>query len=243
MVKRLTSTARFEYRASRPKRAIVLFFDLGGFSNFLNQPDVHEYVPRYINRVMEAMAICFFGGTDYWVPKPSEERALAISPIHEKYVGDGALYIWTPPRGEAEFSEIFLINLINRLWNTKKFFGEINKRCLEDVPVVDLPPKIRFGLAKGSVYELAVQGSSRKEYIGFCINLASRLQKYCPELGFIASARLEIPQTLLDKHGYIRVVASSIRGFPKEIVILDKNEYDGLEPQRRESLFEDLTGG
>ena len=116
-------------------------------------------------------------------------------------------------------------------------YSRVNKACADKIPFLELPSAIRFGLARGTVFELSVLDSSEKEYIGICINLASRLQKYCSTLNFIASARLDIPQSELDKHGYLRVVATNIKGFPKEIVVLDKNEYSQLDAKIRDSLF------
>jgi len=70
--------------------------------------------------------------------------------------------------------------------------------------------------------------------------LASKLQHYCPQLGFIASARLNLPNALLEKHGYKRVIATRLPGFPKEIVIVDKREFEALGPQLRGELFAEL---
>jgi class 3 adenylate cyclase len=105
---------------------------------------------------------------------------------------------------------------------------------------VEVPRRIRFGLARGTVYKLMGQRQEKNEYIGFCINLASRLQRYCPELGFIASARLGLPKATLDKHRYRRVIATKLRGFPKEVVIVDKMEYQQLDQAVKDRLFEEI---
>jgi len=42
----------------------------------------------------------------------------------------------------------------------------------------------------------------------------------------------------LEKNGYIKVVATQIKGFPKELVVVDKDEFDGLADDVRNSLFE-----
>jgi len=122
---------------------------------------------------------------------------------------------------------------------SKENFDEVVKRTLEHVPVVEVPRRIRFGLSRGSVYELKKPGTSSREYIGFCINLASRLQNYCPGLGFIASARLLIPESELKKYGYRKTVATKIRGFPNELIIVETNEYEALPDEVRDDLFRD----
>jgi len=139
------------------------------------------------------------------------------------------------------FSTDFITNLCNRLWNIQGFFDNIRKKCAEDIPVYELPQGIRFGLARGTVYELTNRKTRQHEYIGFCINLASRLQKYCSELDFIASARTEIPKSVLDKYGYIKIIATKLKGFPKEIVIVDKDEYARLAEEIKSDLFESIS--
>ena len=235
----IKQTIHFDSTASRPKRAIALIYDLAGFSQFFNQPDVQDYVPKFLNHISDAISATIFGGQSYWNPTLKTSPPL-IAPIHEKFLGDGALYLWTQPAGASEFPNNFVINLCNRLWNIQKFFPHILQKCADEIPVFEVPKKIRFGLTAGTVFELTRSHSKATEYIGFCINLASRLQKYCPDLAFIASARTAIPESTLTKYEYIKVVATKIKGFPKEIVIVDKKEFSELKQQTRNDLFEDL---
>ena len=227
----------FEPHAGMAQNGIAVIFDLEGFSRFFNQPDAHEYIPIYLNIVTEAVETSYFGGTEYWIDKNEVGDALSILPVHKKFLGDGALYIWALRKKGQSFSEAFVALLTNRLWNIQNSFRHIKRASAEKVPVFELPPRIRFGLARGTVHELSVKGSTEKEYIGVCINLASRLQKYCPDLTFIASARLRFSDRILEEYGYIKVVATKLRGFSKEIVIVDKNEYDDLDDNIKEELF------
>src|SRR5207249_2003782 len=100
------------------------------------------------------------------------------------------------------------------------------------------PRRIRFGVAAGSVYKLTYEDGSGTEYIGYAINLASRLQKYCRELGFIGSARVDLPRKFLKECSYIRVVAKDLKGFPREIVLVDEREFGALDEARKTMLFE-----
>lgn len=231
----------FKPRASRALNGIALVFDLEGFSKFFNQPDVQDYVPSYLNHVFRAISCCINGGENFWVADDKREtlEPLKLPPPNQKFLGDGALYVWIQPK-DKELDIASIRALANRLWNLKQAFGKVNKCCHDDVPVADLPPRIRFGLARGTIYELSGEKRGTVEHIGFCINLASRLQKYCPELGFIASARLGLEADLLNKHGYKKVIAKAIRGFPKEVVIVDKTEYDSLDVSVRNELFEEI---
>jgi class 3 adenylate cyclase len=233
------STIQFDSRAGHPRRGLVVVYDLEGFSHFFTQPDVQEYVPLFINHVSEVISGCIYGGsTDYWAHDKLMDPLPSL-PVHEKYLGDGAMYIWLEA-GENRISEKLVRTLCNRLWNVKTNFKKIVEAASDMLPVVDVPSRIRFGVAGGTIYELDRKNSSAHEYIGFCINLASRLQKYCPELGFIASARVGLPQATLKTNKYIKVVARAIRGFPREVVIVDEGEWAALGPSSREKLFEPL---
>lgn len=237
-----TKTFVFEKRASHPKNSIALMYDLEGFSRFFNQPDVQHYVPSFLNHVSSAISICLYGGDAYWLSNPQNRNTepLDILVSHEKFMGDGALYILLPPKKTDDFDPQTLRMICNRLWNLKNGFPEIVKRALDDVPVVEVPQRIRFGVSRGSVYELKKTGGSASEYIGFCINQASRLQSYCPDLGFIASARLMISDGVLKEHSYKKVIATKIKGFPNELVIVDSDEYDELDENIRTELFRNL---
>ena len=180
-------------------------------------------------------------GHRYWTGETvAKLLAPLLGPVHEKFLGDGGLYIWLPAEGQKVFDEFFPTKLCNELWNIQMNYERIRRKCVETIPVYELPHGIRFGLARGTIYELTNKKTREREYIGICINLASRLHKYCSELNFIASARLGIPQTILDKHGYMKVIATRLKGFPKEIVIVDKNEYENLSPETKGDLFESL---
>jgi len=224
--------------ASHPQNAISLVYDLEGFSNFFNQPDVQEYIPAFLNVISDAISTCLFGGTAYWQDN-AKYPPLSSTPIHEKFMGDGGLYIFTPD-GLSDFREGFPVALCNRLYILRRNFSHVVQRCTEMVPVFAIPRNIRFGLARGSVYELASKHGDDSEFIGFCINLSSRLQSYCPDLGFIVSARLKIPADKLADSGYKKVIATRIKGFPKELVFVDTDEYTRLSEEVRSSLFEEF---
>jgi len=233
-------TFKFAGKASHPKNSLALIYDLEGFSQFFNQPDVQDYVPIFLNHVSRAVEICLFDGEQYWLKHRKHKlEDISIRVVHEKFMGDGALYIIEPPVGSSDFDSKKLHFLCNRLWNLKNNFDEVIKKILDKVPVVGIPHKIRFGLSRGSVYELKKPNTTSREYIGFCINLASRLQNYCPGLGFMASARLMIPSKDLESHGYQKIVATKIKGFPNEIVIVDTNEYDQLSDEIRNEFFKE----
>jgi len=233
----MTTITTFKPRASYPEQAIVLIFDLENFSGFFSQPDVQEYVPKFLNLVLEAVKVCIDGGKAYWLENDSEKNTI-LSPlpkhIHSKFLGDGALFIWR----YNDFKHEQIITLVNRLYNLKLFFSKIVANAADIVPVIDIPKNIRFGMAAGSVYKLTYNNSIKEEYIGYSINLASRLQSYCREIGFIFSGRLNIKSTELEENQYVKKVAKKIKGFPREYVIIDKGNFDNLTNEVKTELFE-----
>src|SRR5690348_8900836 len=89
-------TIQFSERATRRRTALALIYDLAEFSRFANHPSAARYVPRFINYVSSAIETVIYGGEPYWVD--GEEYGELQSPVHEKFLGDGALYLWESNR-------------------------------------------------------------------------------------------------------------------------------------------------
>lgn len=225
----------FNSLASHPKNGVALIFDLEGFSQFFNQPDAPGFVPGFLNHVYDAMRIIINGGTAYWMDAPKDQYEALFPPTHEKFLGDGSLYVWSLQ--DYKNTQEFLVTICNRLWNLKDNFSIVLDHASDDSPIPKVPKKIRFGLTRGTIFQLTVSGRAENEYLGVCINLASRLQKYCPELGFIASARIGLSKTVLAKHGYKKVTATQLKNFQDEQVIVDIDEFSKLPSQVKERLF------
>ena len=142
-------TIQFEATASRPKKGLVVIYDLEGFSQFFNQPDVQDYVPKFLNRVNDAIGRIIYGGAQYWLPselKPTVTRsALTALPAHEKFLGDGAMFIWLD-QGGSTISTQFVVELCNHLYNLQSSFEEVVKAAYDEMPVFDLPKPIRIGI-------------------------------------------------------------------------------------------------
>ena len=55
--------------------------------------------------------------------------------------------------------------------------------------------------------------------------------------GFVVSGRLNIKSADLAQGQFIKVVASKIKGFPEEMVIIDEREYEDLDENLKAELF------
>ena len=230
----------FEAEAERARDGVCVAYDLVGFSQFFNQPDIHSYIPAYLNHIIQSIETCLFGGDGFW--KAEAERIvppLSLQPAHRSFMGDGGLYVWAPDESR-QITPDFVTTLMSRLCDLRNSFRKITKDCEEFIPVADLPRAIRFAVTRGSVFELASTGASEKEYIGVGINLATRLLKYCAGLDFVGASRLNPPKATLETLGLRKVVAVKLTDFSREIVLVSKTEFAALDPAIRQNLFEEL---
>ncbi|MFZ5805803.1 MAG: hypothetical protein ACOY3I_01155 [Verrucomicrobiota bacterium] len=230
---------QFDSNASSPIKAVALVCDLEDFAKFFSQPDVHLYIPKLLNRIFDSLNTCIYGGKAYWIEESPHLESLS-APLCTKFLGDGALFLWRYEGKEENTLQVHDIErLMNRLSSLQKGFHKVIAQCTDEVPLSMLPPRIRFGIAAGSVYRINYHHNTQEEYLGYVINLASRLQSYCKSIGFLASARLELPEKMLQEAGYRKVLAKNLRGFPQELVIVDAEDYALLDSRERRELFDE----
>lgn len=229
----------FESTASPAMKAVAMVMDLEDFAKFFSQPDVHLYIPKLINHIFDAVNTCIYGGRAIWIDNKPNLDPLP-HPLCTKFLGDGALFLWKFEGNDDDVLKVHDVErLMNRLSSLQKGFSKIIAQCADEVPLGLLPPRIRFGIAAGSVYKIYYYRTQQEEYLGYTINLASRLQSYCRSIGMIASARLELPEKTLQEAGYRKVLAKSVRGCPQELVIVDAEDYALLDSRERKDLFDE----
>lgn len=165
--------------------ALAVVFDLAGFTRFCTQIEPHLAVPRYLSEFLswlmeqlrtETAMEELDTGVRLWHPLP----------FFVKFMGDGLLLIWDTGAMDQDASpmdQITIRNVVVSLqeicvrYNTA-FFPTINKR------VVDAPPQLRCGLARGTVFSVG----NGEDFVGSCINMAARLEKL-PGLRFAFNIR------------------------------------------------------
>jgi class 3 adenylate cyclase len=214
---------------SREVEAIAAVFDLAGFTRFCNQVDPHLAVPKYLSSFLdwlfekvkvELTARSYVDSKELW----------ADLPFLAKFLGDGILFLWNT----RNMNETLICNIIATLYNIcyeyrHQFYPEIKM-------AVDKPPTtLRCGLARGRVFSVG----NGQDYIGHCINTASRLQKlslltFCfPHRGF------NIQGYMRENYRRLFIQKSvSIRGVGEnELVWVLEEEFNKL-PEKIKALFQ-----
>jgi class 3 adenylate cyclase len=237
---------RFKEKGTPGTEAIVLWFDLEGFSRFFTQPDVHLYAPQYLNVIFSSVQDLFGAKAPAWCKGPgaaSPSKGLGIrEPDFAKFMGDGGFYLWLASAENEPIPHHFKTALIDCLLQLRSSFDFITERAADAVPLPALPGQNRFGVTRGTVYGLYVDGSSEPvDYIGFAINLAARLQSYARDIGLVASARLGLKQDEVRQARLKKVRATKLKGFDSEWVLVDENDYTSLSAEVREGLFSEAA--
>jgi hypothetical protein len=203
--------------------AIAAVFDLEGFTQFCKQIDPHLAVPVFLEHFLN----WFFEKIKEETKHKEQENGIATYhdlPILTKFLGDGILVIWDtknmPPIAQANIitscSQICAKYL-------KEFYPKIKSK------VTDAPKRIRCGVAKGNIFSVG----NGEDYVGPCINFASRLQKL-PGLLFAFSDRgFKVEENWAEQDLPKWVVKKvQIRGIGEsELVYIRKHEYTALSAE------------
>jgi hypothetical protein len=210
--------------------ALAAFFDLEGFTSFCNQIDPQLVIPEYLDQLLHWL---FFRLTSVFVKEERKESVILWGkfPFFAKFLGDGILFLWdTQGLGHASLGNIVVnLNRVCRAY-VAEFLPEMNK-SLTKVPV-----RLRCGIARGEV--IAIGGG--KDFVGSCVNVASRLQKVS-QLSFVFARKGFNPDECFSAKWQSEFIAKSVRisGLDhEELVMVLKKEYENLEDEEK-MLFRD----
>jgi len=213
------------------KEAIVAIFDLTGFTTFCNQVDAYLAIPRFLNNFLDWFFTSIMRGlteendgirSTFW----------AELPIFVKFLGDGLLVIWDAHR----MTEEQICSLAATLYSIcytyqQEFYPQMSM-------AVNKPPSVlRCGVARGKVFSVG----NGNDYVGHCINNASRLSQlgpltFCfPHRGFQVQEHMQVDYAQLFVPKYI-----SVRGVgDNELVWVVKEEFNRL-PGRNRAQYRSL---
>ena len=147
--------------------ALAVIVDLKDFTVFCDQRDPHLVVPQFVKSFLDWL---FDRLRAQLLIEDAGNNVVLWShlPFFGKFLGDGVLLLWdvTEMDSGAKRNIIQSFDAICDDYETK--FLRILKQKIS-MP----PPKLRCGIAQGQVTSIA----DGRDFVGLCINIASRLQK------------------------------------------------------------------
>ena len=204
--------------------AVAAVFDLSGFTTFCNQVDAYLTIPSFLNTffdwffnsIIQGLTDEEGGRTYFW----------ADLPVLVKFTGDGLLVVWNAYRMKDDQLCRLAATLYNICYAYRRDFYPKIKMSVNKPPAV-----LRCGLARGKVFGIG----NGHDYIGHCINAASRLAglnplTFCfPNRGFPVQEYMppEYAQLFVPKYVSVRGVGDN------ELVWIVKEEFDNLPEKSR----------
>lgn len=231
-------------KPSRPIEVMSVVFDLEGFTSFTKQVDPQLTIPSYISEFFEWL---FQEIKNKSLDEEGDDLLYSELPFFSKFMGDGALFLWKIDMDKiAEISKdvqtdkfiksfnLFICNIIACMHNICESFEGFYK--LSKKKYVNPPTKLRCGIARGNAFPIG----DGFDFVGPCINISSRLQKF-NGLSFAFSARgideEEFHHSFKD-HIFKKKV--NIRGIgDDELIFVLKDEFDAL-PDDLKSRFKNV---
>jgi len=211
--------------------AVAAIFDLSGFTKFCNQVDSYLAIPQFLNTFLE----WFFDSMRKGLTEKKNGKSTYLwseFPLMVKFLGDGLLLVWnTRSMQESQICRI-----------TTMLFDMCNSYKHELYPQISLkvnkPPRtLRCGIARGKIFRVG----NGKDYVGHCINNASRLS-HLSSLSFCFSQNgFQVTENMPARYSRLFIPKLvNIRGVGEnERVWIVKEEFRRL-PEREKAQFRDL---
>jgi class 3 adenylate cyclase len=213
-------------RKSESREAIVVSFDLSGFSDFCNRPDACVGLPRFLSNLFDELNRFLMGTIEGFFASGKSDAGKLAEPNFIKYTGDGAILIWLAD-DKVEFTEEFCTGLVTAMRALQARIAAVVPEWEKKWRIHSLPKNARFGIAIGTLYPLCDSSTgffyNIVDYVGYCINLAVRLQDHCREVGFLVHETLhpKIP-------GLVRLEAIGLKGAQVEPVFAFETDIKKL---------------
>lgn len=200
--------------------ALAVILDLKDFTAFCDQRDPHLVVPQFIKSFLEWLFKKV--RIELLIEEAGNEVVLwSHLPFFGKFLGDGVLLLWdvTDMGSEAKRNIVYSFDIICADYETE-FLPSLKKTISKP------PSKLRCGIAQGQVTSIA--GGS--DFVGLCINIASRLQKLGDgAFSFAFTQKGLEPDEEEDWYEDFRLIKIPIRGISnEELVYVLKSEFRKL---------------
>lgn len=223
--------------------ALVVCFDLENFSDFCNQPEpsVAAAVPRLLKRIFDLLNAMLdelgktnpmYSGTIF------NQDGSKPDPSLIKFTGDGALMIWACKEPGADLDTVFCNRVALMMREFQETLAVHLPKLETELRVQGLPQRVRVSITSGGVYALRPPHSftmftEPRDFIGYCINLAVRLQSHCREVGFLMHYSIQP-----DMPDLVQLVAKGIKGARKEKVFVFAEDLANVSPTVLKRRFE-----
>lgn len=210
---------------------IAAVFDLSGFTNFCSQVDPYLSMPRFLNEFLNWI----FGEIKSRLELKRFRQGIRLYselPFFSKFMGDGVLFLWNTENMDMHMICNVMVMLRYICTKYSSVFIPGVKKHLSHVP-----KSLRCGTARGLVCSVG----NGEDYVGPCINIASRLQKLS-NLGFCFSKRgIDFEEGMVNATAQNYMVKSvSIRGIGRdELVVVRKPDFEKLS-KRDKAIFKDV---
>lgn len=207
--------------------ALAVIVDLKDFTAFCDQRDPHLVVPQFIKSFLEWLFRKL--RSELLVEEENNEvRLWSHLPFFGKFLGDGVLLLWdvTDMSGESKRNIVYSFDIICSDYDIE-FYPSLRETYSKP------PTKLRCGIAQGQVTSIA-DGS---DFVGLCINIASRLQKLGEgAFSFAFTQKGLEPDEGEDWYEEFRLIKIPIRGVSNdELVYVLKSEFRRLSTELKKA--------
>ncbi len=209
--------------------ALACNFDLSAFTSFCSQVDPHLAIPEFLSGFLHWL---FIEIRNESVQDSYEDgkRLWATLPFLAKFLGDGVLFLWDAQNMELIDMCNVIVTLRHICRNYRdSFYPKIRRR------VVDPPQVLRCGIARGRVCSVG----NGDDYVGPCINIASRLQKLSDFTFCFSNRGLQTEAMLEEVRRDFVLKTVSLRGIGEaELVWVLEDEFRALPPEKQAQFGE-----
>jgi class 3 adenylate cyclase len=223
-------------KESEPVEALAAIFDLEGFTSFCSQIDPQLVIPDYLSRFLEWLFETI--GKEFQIEESKSHALLwARLPFFAKFMGDGVLFLWDTKYSDNQ------ADIGNIVVCLKDICDKYKTEFLPSIHLdIDRPPvRLRCGLARGQILSIG----DGKDYVGPCINMASRLQKI-ESLSFAFPRKgFDIQKCFnLERQAEFMTIRAPVRGVGDgENIVVLKSEWAGLNDKEKDQFTQlDQTG-
>ena len=215
-------------KKKRTFEGLAVILDLEGFTAFCDQRDPQHEIPRFLDRFLKWL---FQRIREELLDTEDGENVILWShlPIFGKFLGDGVLLIWDVSDVSLE-SRRNIVQAFDMI--VSDYVDVFLKKIIKEF--TRPPLMLRCGIAQGQVTSIA----DGNDYVGMCINVASRLQKLAGNAFSFGFTKKGLEQEEGSNwYSHFTQIQIEIRGLAKpEFVYVFLSEFRKLPIEERQRL-------